>query len=181
MTKGGRIPMAPRGRAPTPTNLVHLRGNPGKRALPKDEPKPDLFTDSNVPTPPKNLDRIGAAEWKRLAAELCTLGLLSELDTTMLEVYCSNYAQYRQADNEVAKHFKEKKSYLVEYTNKAGKTNLVPHPSIRIRDNALQMMRSIGSEFGFTPSSRSRMKVTNPTGKKSGLSGLRERRSGVSG
>ena len=29
------------GRRPTPTKLKLIKGNPGKRALPKDEPTPD--------------------------------------------------------------------------------------------------------------------------------------------
>ena len=153
-----------RGRPAKPTALKLLEGNSGKRALNTNEPKPELF--STVPDPPKILGRIGKTEWKRLATELCRLRLLSVLDLTMLEVYCESYEQYRQAEKALADHFKEHKKYTVLYTNKAGHENEIPHSALRVRRDALDQMRSIGTEFGFTPSSRSRLRA--PAGESSG-------------
>lgn len=147
----------PRGPAPTPSAVNARRGNPGKRAVNHDEPRPKLV--AKVPTPPKTLGDVAKAEWKRLASELIKLKLLSVLDMTMLEIYCENYEQYRQADEELKAHFKRTGEYTVKHTNKAGHENDIPHPALRIRREALEMMRSIGGEFGFTPSSRSRLKV----------------------
>ena len=39
-----------RGRKPTPTTLKRLRGNPGRRPLPKDEAEPPVS--ERVPRPP---------------------------------------------------------------------------------------------------------------------------------
>jgi phage terminase small subunit len=60
------------GRRPEPTALKELAGNPGKRALNTNEPQP-----GGIPKCPPHLDKIAKAEWKRIAAELTTLGLLA--------------------------------------------------------------------------------------------------------
>lgn len=149
------------GRKSTPTSLKVLRGNPGKRPINTDEPQPDLLC--SVPEPPENLGEIARQEWGRLAGELISLKLLTALDTTMLEVYCESYEQYRQAEAEIKTHFKKFKKYTVTYTNKANNENEVPHPALRIKREALDIMRSVGSEFGFTPASRTKLKVPPQT------------------
>src|ERR1041384_4289249 len=93
-----------RGRRPTPTRLKMLTGNPGKRPLNGDEPRPD----ENIPECPPELgpvaraewDRLhgerappgggrGArAEWDRLVGELAALRLLTNLDRAALAAYC---------------------------------------------------------------------------------------------
>ena len=145
------------GRKATPASLKALRGNPGNRPINTTEPQPELLC--SVPEPPENLGEIARREWERLAWELISLKLLTALDTTMLEVYCESYEQYRQADSEIKAYFEKFKKYTVTYTNKANNENEVPHPALRIKREALDIMRSVGSEFGFTPASRTKLKV----------------------
>ncbi len=168
-----------RGRTPKPTELKLLQGNAGKRTLNTKEPKPELVL--IVPPPPKNLGAVGKAEWKRLGSELVKLNLLSVLDTTMLEIYCDNYEQYRQSDKEIKTYFKKNKKYTVSYTNKGGHENEVPHPAIRVRRESLELLRSIGSEFGFSPSSRTRLKAPASSPDAGGLAAWLKLRRGSSG
>lgn len=149
------------GRPPKPTALKEKQGNPGKRPLKKNEPRPTRV--SRVPAPPETLGDQGAKEWEKVATELKKLGLLSILDLTMLEVYCSYYDRYAKAAIELAEHVKETGSYMTTYVNKGGHENEVPHPALKIQKEALSEMRSIGNEFGFTPSSRTRLNVIPET------------------
>ena len=52
--------MASRGRTPKPTAIKQLEGNPGKRQLNTNEPKPK----QKAPTCPKWLDDEAKKEWK---------------------------------------------------------------------------------------------------------------------
>ena len=65
-----------RGRKPTPTHLKLLHGNPGKRRLNQGEPVPG----KKFPTCPSHLCPPAKAEWKRLAAQLTMLRILTDLD-----------------------------------------------------------------------------------------------------
>ena len=53
--------MATRGRKPTPTAIKELEGNPGKRPLNKNEPKPT----KKAPPCPKWLEPEAKKEWHR--------------------------------------------------------------------------------------------------------------------
>ena len=71
-----------------PTKLKLLEGNPGKRALPKNEPSPKL----GRPSKPKCLTGEAAAEWKRVVPELESSGLLAKIDRPALTGYCISWA-----------------------------------------------------------------------------------------
>jgi len=55
-----------RGRRPKPTRLKMLTGNPGKRPLNPNEPRPE----ATIPDAPAELSAGARAEWDRLAADL---------------------------------------------------------------------------------------------------------------
>ena len=65
-----------RGRKPKPTHIKVITGNPGKRKLNFDEPRPEIA----VPTYPPELSPAAQREWDRLVGELCKLNLLTNLD-----------------------------------------------------------------------------------------------------
>jgi P27 family predicted phage terminase small subunit len=140
--------MAPRGKKPLPSNVHQLHGNPGKRPLNDREPSPPI----GRPRMPKDFDAVAQREWKRQAPVLRELGILTKIDHAMFEAYCQTYADW------------------IKYTELAQKTPLVKTPSGRIRispymelaDRALKNLRAIATEFGLTPSSRSRIKAEPP-------------------
>lgn len=145
--------MGRRGPPPQPTVLKVLRGNPGKRPLPENEPKPRPI----APKPPAWLDPEARKEWKRVAPELERLGLLTCVDGAALETYCQHYAIMVRALKELKQHVKEHGTIMVTYTNKAGAENVVPHPAIKVANEAAKVMRAFALEFGLTPSARARM------------------------
>src|SRR5919108_3560121 len=86
--------MGRRGPAPTPTALKLLLGNPGKRPLPKGDPRPT----PGVPPCPSWLEGEARKEWRRITPELRALGLLTAVDRAALAAYCQSYARWRQAE-----------------------------------------------------------------------------------
>lgn len=141
----------PAGRKPTPTNLKVLRGNPGKRPLNKDEPKPPPI----APKCPSHLDKEAKKEWRRIAPELEKLGLLTRIDMAALAAYCQAYGRWIEAESMIRKH-----GMLVKTPNGFP----VMSPFLTIVNKALDQMKSYLVEFGLSPSSRSRINL--PGGEK---------------
>lgn len=148
------------GRKPTPTNLKILYGNPGKRPLNQNEPKPKPV----APTPPKHLNNIAKKEWKRVAKELEPLGLLTTIDMAALAAYCMAYSRWVEAEDMIRQH-----GMLVKSPNGYP----MQSPYLAIANKALDQMKGFLTEFGMTPASRSRISVEDNSKKNSSkLSGL---------
>jgi P27 family predicted phage terminase small subunit len=134
------------GRRPKPTHLKLLQGNPGKRALNPNEPKPDL----EMPTVPEHLSDAAKAEWTRMGEQLHRLGLLTSIDRPAFAAYCVIYARWVEAEEAL------KKSGPV-VRSPSGYPMLSPFYTIA--NQSLSQMRTYLTEFGMTPSSRSRTSV----------------------
>lgn len=82
------------GRPPKPTALKLVQGNPGKRAVSKQEPDPDYVQDL---TPPAWLPPAAAQVWTEVAPNLSRAKLLTHVDIDTLAMGCVALAQYRLA------------------------------------------------------------------------------------
>lgn len=140
--------MGRRGPKPKPTHLRVLEGNPSKRPLNTNEPKPAPI----APQCPDWLDDEAKAEWNRVEPELERLGLLTVVDGTALAGYCQTYARWRQAEEILQKH-----GLTMEIMTKGGGTYLQQRPEVAIAQKSLQLIKAFCAEFGLTPSARSRM------------------------
>jgi P27 family predicted phage terminase small subunit len=138
-----------RGRRPKPTELKRLAGNPGKRPLNQDEP---TFT-ANAMRCPRHLTDEAKKEWRRVTRELQSAGLLTNVDRAALAAYCQAWANWVEAMQALEKEDK------VCVTDKG---YAHPNPWVGIANKALEEMRRWMTEFGMTPSSRSRVKVEKP-------------------
>jgi P27 family predicted phage terminase small subunit len=88
-------------------------------------------------------------EWKRIIPILEKMGILAEVDRTMLALYCKAYAEWREADGLVGSLLKK---------NPSGR--ICPHPALVIRDSAFHRLYKTCSEFGMSPSSRTGLAIT---------------------
>jgi phage terminase small subunit len=79
-----------RGRKPKPLSLRLIEGNPGKRPLPADAPKPRGKAQC-----PAWLPEPARQEWARLGPELERLGLLTAADQAVFAGYCLAMARVR--------------------------------------------------------------------------------------
>ncbi len=133
-----------RGRRPKPTRLKVLTGNPGKRPLNLNEPRPDVI----IPECPPELGPVARGEWDRLVGELTALKLLTNLDRAALAAYCGAYALWAEATEAIQKYgtmVKSPSGYPIQ------------SPYVAIANRQAEIMMRIASEFGFTPASRSRI------------------------
>ena len=136
--------MATRGRKPKPTAVKLLEGNPGKRPINKREPTPQKV----APECPTWLNEEAKLEWDRLADKMMNLGTLTEMDMAAFAGYCQSYARWKEAEEFIEKHgtiVKTPSGYWQQV------------PQVSIAQTNLKIMLKFCSEFGLTPSSRSRM------------------------
>ena len=165
--------MTQRGRPKKPTALKVLEGNPGKRPLPENEPKPAPVV--GTPKPPAWLNTEGKKAWKRLAPELERLGLLTIVDLEAFAAACQAYGIWVECERFFRKKDpKTEKRYgrTYEYTNKAGETNEIARPEVSISQKALDQFKSFMTEFGLTPASRTRIEVKLPEGERDPMEDL---------
>lgn len=141
-----------KGPRPLPTNLKLLRRDRSHHAANRDEPKPPAC--EHVPTAPNYLNRRAKAEWRRMAKELHVLGLLTKIDLGGLAGYCAAYADFAEANYQMRDHPEE----LVLHGEKGSYMN----PILSVKASAMKQMKAFLTEFGMTPSSRSRVKATPP-------------------
>ncbi len=139
------------GRKPKPSNVHKLHGNPGRRKRNPNEPKPEVV----IPKPPKHLLKVARKEWKRVAPELEALGLISSIDRNALAAYCQAYARWVGAEEKLA---------LYGEIVKSPSGYPMQSPYLGIANTALKFMRDFATEFGMTPSSRSRVSATRKAG-----------------
>jgi P27 family predicted phage terminase small subunit len=84
---------------------------------------------------------------------LLALGIISKLDRAAIAAYCDAYSRWVEAATQIQQYgliFKAPSGYPM------------PSPYLAILHTALDQMRAFLTEFGMTPSSRSRVKVANP-------------------
>jgi P27 family predicted phage terminase small subunit len=122
--------------------LKVLRGNPGKRALPRDEPDPDALVDVD---PPAWLSEVAQEEWRRLAPELIRLGLLTVADFGLFATYCSAWADFVTAEQAL------RGGGLV---GQGKEKQPVRSPWLMVKYRAMDALVRIGDRFGFSPSAR---------------------------
>lgn len=150
-----------RGRKPTPTALKIVHGNPGKRALPVDEPIPPAGADA-----PDWLSPLAAEHWPTIARQLADAGVLTVMDAPALALYCEAFARWKQASDHVLKHGQVVKSPTGV---------LKQSPYLLIANKAHDQMAKMLIEFGMTPSSRSRVTKAKPSENKNPFADLVQR------
>lgn len=136
--------MAQRGRKPRPTAIKELEGNPGRRPLNKNEPKPD----KKAPRCPSWLEEEAKKEWKRMGKILEQMGLLTEMDMAAFAGYCQAYARWKEAEEFVTQHgtiIRTPNGYLQQV------------PQVSVAQTNLKIMLKFCEQFGLTPSARSRI------------------------
>lgn len=142
--------MAIKGRKPKPTSLKIMEGNPGKRPLNENEPKPLPI----APEYPEELSTKAKEIWKRLYPELEMLGLLTIIDEMAFAGLCQNYAIYLETEK-----FLEENGRVMKTRRGAIKTR----SEVYISNNALNFVKAFATEFGLTPSSRGRISLPGGT------------------
>lgn len=135
--------MAPK---PIPTKLKILRGNPSGRPLNLSEPEPK----AGKPRMPDHvrLDDEARREWKRITDTLDEMHLLTTADRAALAAYCVCWSRWVDAENKLRQFgvvIKSPNDYLTQ------------SPYLVIARDSMAQMTKLLTEFGLTPSSRTRL------------------------
>ena len=140
------------GRKPKPTAIKKLEGNPGKRKLNTKEPIPA----KGMPECPDWLLLEAKKEWERLCDLMNQMGVLTEVDMAAFAAYCQSYARWKEAQEHIDSEgstFETDKGYQQQT------------PWVGIANTNQKLMLQAASEFGLTPSSRSRIVAGSAKGK----------------
>ncbi|MFC8958393.1 phage terminase small subunit P27 family [Bacillus subtilis] len=144
--------------------LQLIQGNPNKKnteelaVRAKYEKKMKMRAD-NI-KPPTWLDKVGKKEFKRVASLLAEVEIITEADISMLAAYCNAYSQYVSISKII-----EEDGIMINTEEKDEYGNPIKvvgeeHPLLKRQKNYFDQMKSAASDFGLTPSARSKLAIT---------------------
>jgi P27 family predicted phage terminase small subunit len=140
------------GRKPLPATVHSIRGNPSKLARHELEPQGGTpMLPSEIPPCPAFLTRDAKTEWKRIAKDLQTLGLITKLDQGELAVYCQARADWKMAREKITEM--GDKGYVE--TTPSGYKQMSSW--MQIANRAEERMRKAGDSFGLNPAARAKL------------------------
>lgn len=137
--------MAPPGPRPKSAALRLLHGTHPERVN-RDEPVPS----AGVPSPPEGMSEAVLEVWHRTVAELSAMGVLTPADRDALAAFCEAVVIHRRACALLARS---------DVMVKGVEGGPVRNPAVAIARDAAVTVRMFASEFGLTPSARSRLAV----------------------
>lgn len=149
--------MGKRGPKTAPTNLKMLKGNPGKRDLPENEPTPTPI----APEPPAWLNDEAREIWEDLARRLERCGLLTTVDGPKFAALCHvlsqyiKYAQLETASTDAAITSIGEKDTDGRYTQRQS--------YYTVARNYLNDFNRLAADFGLSPADRAGL-ASNPIG-----------------
>lgn len=116
-----------------------MAGNPGKRALNKNEPKA-----KGALVHPKTLSAAASVIWKKVTGAMPP-GLYQSVDEGVLAAYCEAYASHQAMTAQLAKDGRF-------VAGSMGQT--VVHPALKEQTNLARTMVTLSAKLGFDPVSR---------------------------
>lgn len=134
--------MGKRGRKRTPTAIAEARGNPSHRPLNEDEPQ---YAPAAIKAP-ADLKGRALEEWRRLAPDLITLGVLRAPAVTLFVEYCEtvgDIARVKERIRKVGYEDARKLKYVAELVQLRGQ------------------LKQYASELGITPTSSASVRAKN--------------------
>lgn len=151
--------MGQRGPAPLPANVHRLGGNASKLSAARllDGVNPDV----EIPDFPTKLSADAKKEWLRITPHLEKLGLISQLDRSVLTLYCQEWARWLWAEREIGRLNKldtiDGDAGLVLDTPSGYKQMSV---LLSISHRASEKFMKAGARFAMTPADRVGMQAS---------------------
>tara|TARA_R110000868_G_scaffold100109_1_gene275251 strand:+ start:1083 stop:1721 length:639 start_codon:yes stop_codon:yes gene_type:complete len=169
------------GRRKQPASVIEAKGNPGRRPVAKGAPSEDgqivqpqastgglpqwIDTRTRIARGKKgrgNAERLsGLAEriWNFAHPELARLNLVKSLDEIALGIYCRAVAEYVDCTDTIDREgaWYAASSYMNAPGEGVAQILKRPHPAVRQRKEAYQVIKDQGEVLGMNPSARQRM------------------------
>lgn len=135
----------------TATEVAERRGTLSKNKYRRDDSLAPR-ADGKLPDMPDYLDDFGREKWSELLVDLKQLGILSSDMRELMVAYCEAYSGWRRCLTLVRKIG----PVIMEKNTKGEPTIRKNHLSVELHKYRMQM-NSLLSEFGLTPSSKTRL------------------------
>lgn len=132
-----------------PTALKILKGNPGRRPLNKDEPKPKAGVSAQMQLKPYEQEM-----WDYLTPRFEKQGVLTENDLHSLYVLCQTWGNYRDAMDELDRQ-KEENNGRIPFVVYSRNNMPLANPLMTVINTLRERLHKLMIQFGMTPSSRS--------------------------
>jgi P27 family predicted phage terminase small subunit len=143
----------PPGPRPQPTVVRLVRGNKNKRPVNDREPQlPVLKLD-----PPAELDEEHKAIWLDFAELLTNMRVLTIADASALMRLTRLKVRVEKLERDI-----DDNGYSYTTTDQQGNTHETTRPEVRAWGDADRRYKQYLTEFGLTPSSRTRVKTNGP-------------------
>lgn len=141
------------GRKPKPTAMKLVLGVAQSRM-----PKKEAVVPPGLPAAPRLLNPDGRLEWDRLVMSLYKAGMITDFDGGALAAYCQSYGRWVEAETALANSRRgTERDPMLGLVLETTAGNLVNNPLLGIANVAMRDMVKFASEFGLTPSSRSKV------------------------
>jgi P27 family predicted phage terminase small subunit len=146
--------MGKRGKRPEPTVLKIAKGNPGKRALNENEPRPP----ADEIAPPDWVVGKSREKWDELIPKLVAMGVMTNADIDTIARYCTMHEQYLKYLDQVRRGLD-----VLVMRDDAGRVKYMQStPAATMMTKLAASMLRIEQEFGLTPSARSQISAAPP-------------------
>lgn len=140
----GKSTVPGRGRKPKPAARKLLAGNPGKRAINKNEPQ---FTPITHADPPEWFDDTARQMWETVIHELCAQRVLYVTDLHNVVLFCSAFRNWHESQLEIMR------AGITIETESGPKKN----PALTAANETMRQIATFGSLLGLDPASRQRL------------------------
>ena len=137
-----------RGRKPLPSRVKELRGTAQPCRMNPDEPAP---WDDRI-SPPVTMNESLLPIWDKFVDELTRSRMITNVDVYALEALCIAYSRWTEANAKI-----QETGLLV----KTSKGLPAQTPYLDIANKAFEQMIKLMTEFGITPSSRTKVSTIN--------------------
>lgn len=144
--------MGKRGPKPQPTIIKMARGNPGKRRLNAQEPKPE----SDGIEPPAWVTGVSLEKWNEIVPKLIAMGVMTNADIEAIARYCTMHEHYVKYLDQVRRGL----DVLVIRDEKGKVKYMQSTPAATMVTKLAASMLRIEQEFGLTPSARTGIVAT---------------------
>ena len=128
-----------------PTQVKQLAGTLRADRMNPNEPVGTVL--NKMPPCPSHLNGGARKTWFKVGRALINMGVLTWVDLHGLAAYCVVHARWEEVETQL-------QTYGVMLSQDG---RLFPSPYLKIAEDCLKQMRAWMTEFGITPSSRSRV------------------------
>lgn len=155
------------GRTPLPSKVKALRATTRKcREVTDDTPVVTSLVDVKAPA---HLTGEAKKVYTRLVSQLFNMGYLAEIDVDALSLYALEYSELIKLQRQL-----QSEGYIVEEVTKNGVTQK-EHPLHKVVMKKLAAVNALGSQFGWSPVSRIRLRtLATPDDKKNDFTDFTE-------